>query len=434
MSVKRYVLALAVLLFSGLAQAVVIQYWQQANGARVYFVETHENPILDVRVDFDAGTRRDNRPGVADLTASLLDNGSVGRGEEEIRATLADLAVSIDGGADTERASLTLRTLSRPAVREPALALLADIIAKPTFPSVVLEREKRRAIDGLKQRESNPGFVADRAIGRRLYPEHPYGNEDRLSAQGIAAIQRQDLLAFWHTHYQPRYAVVSIVGDIGRPGAERLAERLLTGLRNEGPALVAIPAVPPVTPGVVRQTNSASQAHIRLGMPLISRSDPDYYALMVGNYVLGGGGFDARLVKELRVKRGLTYRVSSQLLPMEQAGPFTIALSTRKDQADQALQVVHSTLARFIDEGPTEVELAQAKANIIGGFPLRFDSNRKLLGLLSMIGAYRLPLDYLERYPRDVAALTADQVRDAWRRRVSPNALSTVVIGATATP
>lgn len=434
MSVKRYALALAALLCSGLAPAVEIQHWQQANGAQVYFVETHENPILDVRVDFDAGTRRDNKPGVADLTANLLDNGSTGRDEETIRATIADLAVSIGGSADAERAGLTLRALSRPVTREPALALFADIIAHPTFPAVVLEREKRRTIDALKQRESNPGFIADRELGRQLYPGHPYGNDDRLSVQGIAAIQRQDLLTFWRTHYQPRYAVVAIVGDIDRPGAERLAERLLAGLRNQGAALPPIPAVPQTKPGIVRETSAASQAYIRLGMPLISRDDPDYYALVVGNYVLGAGGFDARLVKEVRVKRGLTYSVSSRVLPLEQAGPFTITLSTRKDQADQALQVVRSVLERFVDEGPTEAELAQAKANIIGGFPLRFDSNRKLLGLLSMIGAYRLPLDYLERYPRDVAALTAAQVRDAWRRRVHPNALSTVVIGATATP
>ncbi|MCW3481735.1 insulinase family protein [Neisseriaceae bacterium JH1-16] len=434
MFVKQYGLALLMLVLSGIAQAVDIQYWQQPDGARVYFVESHDNPILDVRVDFDAGSRREAKPGVANLTAALLDNGSAGHDEEAIRNKIADLAISLGGFADTERAGLSLRTLSRPATREPALALAAELLAKPTFPVAVLEREKRRGIEGLKQRESNPGFLADRALRRLLYPAHPYGNEARLTATALAAIKRQDLLAFWRAHYQPRYAVVAIVGDIDRAGAEAMATALLAGLHNSGPALPAIPAVEVAAPALVREANPASQAHLRLGLPLIARDDPDYYPLVVGNYVLGAGGFDARLMQELRVKRGLTYGASSSVQPLEQAGPFVIALSTRKDQADTALAVARATLLRFIDEGPTDAELAQAQANLIGGFPLRFDSNRKLLGYLALIGDYRLPLDYLERYPREVAALTPAQVRDAWRRRVHPEALSTVVIGATATP
>jgi zinc protease len=434
MFAKQYGFALLMLLATGLAQAIDIQHWQQPDGARVYFVESHDNPILDVRVDFDAGSRRETKPGVASLTAALLDNGSAGHDEEAVRDKIADLAISVGGFADIERAGLTLRTLSRPATRDPALALSAELLARPVFPVAVLEREKRRSIEGLKQRESNPGFLADRALRRLLYPTHPYGNEARLTAGALAAIKRQDLLAFWHTHYQPRYAVVSIVGDVDRAGAEAMAAALLAGLHNSGPALPAIPVVEMPAPVVVREANPASQAHLRLGMPLVARDDPDYYPLVVGNYVLGAGGFDARLMQELRVKRGLTYGVSSSVQPLERAGPFTIALSTRKDQADTALTLARATLLRFIDEGPTDAELAQAKANLIGGFPLRFDSNRKLLGYLALIGNYRLPLDYLDRYPREVAALTPAQVRDAWRRHVHPEALSTVVIGATATP
>lgn len=169
-------------------------------------------------------------------------------------------------------------------------------------------------------------------------------------------------------------------------------------------------------------------------MPVLRRDDPDYFPLLVGNYVLGGGGFDSRLMKEVRDKRGLTYGVSSHFSPMEQAGEFEIALSTRNAQADTALKVVEDTVAQFIAEGPSEDELAQAKRHIIGGFPLRLDSNLKLMGYVSMLGQYDLPNEWLNRYPDKVAAVTLAQVRDAWKRRLSLAALSQVRVGPKPAP
>nr|WP_230371429.1 insulinase family protein [Paludibacterium denitrificans] len=168
-----------------------------------------------------------------------------------------------------------------------------------------------------------------------------------------------------------------------------------------------------------------------VGMAVLKRDDPDYFPLVVGNYILGGGGFDSRLMKEVRDQRGLTYGVSSEFEPLQQAGPFTISLSTRNEQAAQALQVVRQTLQHYVQDGPTAAELEQAKANIIGSFPLRFDSNRKLLSYLALIGQYQLPLTYLDDYVRQVKSVTVQQVHEARQRRVNPAALHTVVVGAT---
>ncbi|WP_024301204.1 pitrilysin family protein [Pseudogulbenkiania sp. MAI-1] len=437
MSVKQFKRAISwlggvALLLSGMVQAVTIQHWSGANGARVYFVEAHANPIVDVRVEFDAGNRREDpaKPGVSDMTASLLDAGTASRNEEQLREALADTASSLSSFAELESAGISLRTLARPAVREQAVALAADVLARPAFPPAILEREKARSIENLRQEENDAGFLAQRELTRLMYPSHPYGINARVSAESLKKITRADLLAFWRKHYQPRYAVVSIVGDLTRAQAEKLAEDLLAGLKNQAGAL---PAIPPVPVGKEGQTvtlpHPGTQTHLALGMPVITRDDPDYFPLLVGNYVLGGGGFDARLMKEVRDKRGLTYGVSSAFSPYQRAGEFSIGLSTRNDQAATALKVTRDTLREFIERGPTDAELEQAKANIIGGFPLRFDSNRKLLGYLGVIGLYRLPLTFLDDYTKHVAAVTPAQVRDAWRRRVRPQQMATVIVG-----
>jgi zinc protease len=179
-----------------------------------------------------------------------------------------------------------------------------------------------------------------------------------------------------------------------------------------------------------RIAHPASQSHILVGMPGIARGDPDFFALTVGNYVLGGGGFVSRLYNEVRDKRGLAYSVYSYFSPQKQAGPFAMGLQTRKDQADQALAVVRETLGRFLSEGPSEAELAAAKSNLIGGFALRIDSNSKILAQLAAIGFYDLPLDWLERWTDRVAAVGVADIRAAFARHVRLEALSTVVVGA----
>ena len=429
---KRILIGCAALLLAAdQALAVDIQHWTQPDGARVYFVAAHGNPIVDIRVDFDAGSRRDqpNALGVADMAAGLLDAGAGNLDEEGIRMRIADLAIQLNTFSDMESAGVSLRSLSRAETLQPALQLAAQIISQPRFPQDVIEREKLRSIEGLKQAESDPGFLADRALTALMYPNHPYGYPALETEATVAAIKRDAVLRFWQQHYQPRYAVVSIVGDLTKEQAMQAAQTLLAGLKNQGDALSVIPPVPAAPAGDKRLTHPATQAHIDLGMPLITRDDPDYYALLVGNYVLGGGGFDSRLMKEVRDKRGLTYGVSSSMEPMQRPGAFQIGLSTRKEQADAALQVVRDTVARYVKEGPSQIELNQAKANIIGGFPLRFDSNSKLLAYLSVIGQYQLPLDFLDRYPQQVQKLTTAQVRDAWQRRIDPSKLSVVVVG-----
>lgn len=428
-----WMLALACCLgWAGLAQALDTQRWQTPQGAQVVFVPSRDNPLLDVRVDFDAGNRRDNasKPGVSDLTLSMLDAGTARLSEEAIKTRLADLAAQLNGSSDIERAGISLRVLSDPAQRDPALALLAEMLAQPAFPPALLAREKAQMLASLRHADDDPADRGERALRRLMYGEHPYALSARVTPEAVQRIQRDDILRFWREHYTARRAVVSLVGDVSRADAERIATQLTARLPVSGQPLAEIPPVNVAEQGQQqRLVHDSTQTHLLLGVPVLRRDDPDYFPLLVGNYVLGGGGFDSRLMQEVRDKRGLTYGVSSHFSPMAQAGEFVIALSTRNEQADQALAVVQDTVRDFIAQGPSEAELTQAKQHIIGGFPLRLDSNLKLMGYVSMLGQYGLPDDWLNRYPERVAAVTLAQVRDAWKRRLSLPVLNTVRVG-----
>lgn len=434
MSVKPILMASALALVSMMAHALEIQSWTSSRHARVLLVEAHDNPMLDVRIDFDAGSRRDppGKEGLAAMVAGLLDAGAGELDEEAIQQRLASSAAQLNGFADVESAGLRLRTLTRPALMQQATQLAERELSQPRFVLTALERERQRAIDSLQQRQEDGGVLADIMLRQRMYGAHPYGKPAFVTAQSLHAIGRDDLLAFWRQHYRADQAVVSIVGDISRRDAEKLVDSLLRELPTGDSLQPAIPPVIETSAAIpLHMSRPGSQTHIALGMPVLKRDDPDYYALIVGNYILGGGGFDSRLMQELRSRRGLTYGVSSHFTPLQQAGPLVISLATRNAEAATALQATRLVLHTYIENGPTEAELRQAKANIIGGFPLRYDSNGKLLPYLAAMGQYQLPLSYLQDYPRAVEKLTTAQIRSTWQRRIDPARLQIVTVGAT---
>lgn len=425
-------LAGLVLLTAAPAQAgLAIQQWTTPQGVRVYFVENHDLPMLDVSVGFDAGSARDTRAtaGLAGLTRGLMPLGAGDMDERAVSERLADAGAQLGGGFDPDRAGFSVRVLSAPRERDPALAVLKAILTAPRFDAQVLEREKARAIAGLKEAETKPESIGEKAFQYALYGDHPYGLPEAGEVDSLTRLGRDDLVDFYRRHYRAANMTLAIMGDISRPEAERLAADLADGL-PAGPAPDPLPVVPPAGPGGEQVIpHHATQSHLFVGMPGMTRDDPDYFPLLVGNYILGGGGFDSRLLIEIRQKRGLAYSAYSYFAPMRQRGPFAIGLQTRRDATRQALDVLRETLDRFLADGPTQAELDQARNNLIGGFPLRLDSNRKILGYLEMIGFYGLPLDWLDRYTQQVAAVTREDILRAFRARVRPELLRTVVVG-----
>jgi zinc protease len=431
MCVKRLLISVLWLVSLPAWAGLNIQHWVTPQGARVYFVENHDLPMLDVSVDFAAGSARDTREraGLASLTRHLMTLGAGVYSERDIAERLADVGAVLSGRFDADRAGFQLRTLSGEDERGKALDVLAAVLSSPGFAQEIVEREKARVVAALKEASTKPEVIGAKAFSVAIYGEHPYALPEGGEPDTVSRLSREDMVAFYKAYYRAEAMTVALMGDISRKEAERIAERLAAGL----PPGEAPPPIPPLNPaefgGERVIPHPATQSHLFMGLPGMKREDPDYFPLYVGNYVLGGGGFDSRLMKEVRQNKGLAYSVYSYFVPMQEAGPFQIGLQTRRGTTEEAVRTSREVLSRFLQEGPTEEELVQAKNNLVGGFPLRLDSNKKILEYLAVIGFYRLPLDWLDTYTSKVEAVSHDDILRAFRARVRPEALSTVVVG-----
>ncbi|WP_280813707.1 pitrilysin family protein [Variovorax sp. TBS-050B] len=432
--------AVAALAGTHAAQAALpIEHWSLPSGARIYLVSTHALPIVDVQIDFDAGSRRDPaaQAGLASVSATMVEKGvRAGRDgepaldENALGEAWADLGAQFGTSVGNDRASYSLRTLSEPSLRARAVALAAREIGEPAFPDDVWQRERERIGAALREANTKPGTIAGRAFAQAVYGSHPYGLE--VTEATLARIDTAAMRQRYAQLIVPCRAKLSIVGAVTRAEAEAMATALLS--RLPGPeACTPLPAVAPVealaAPKDERIPFASAQAHVLIGQPGYPRKDPDHFALTLGNYVLGGGGFVSRLTNEVREKRGLAYSVYSGFAPGLDAGAFRVGFQTRPDQAEEAVKVAREVLAKFVAEGPTASELQAAKDNLIGGFPLLLDSNRKLIGNVANIAWYDLPLDYLDTWTARMNAVTGAEVRAAFARKLQPARMATVVVG-----
>jgi zinc protease len=290
------------------AHALTIQRWQTPQGAQVIFVESHEIPMLDVTVDFPAGSSYDpaDKAGLAHLTQGMLDQGAGGLTDTEIAHRMADVGALLGGRFERDRAGVTLRTLSSAREREVAVDVMARVLQTPTFAEAIVAREKQRVLAALHEAEAQPGEVAEKALYRAMYGKHPYAHPEPGEAASVTPLKAQDLRAFHHNHYTASNAVIAVMGDISRSEAEALALQLTAKL-PKGEAVTPLPRAEPTPASDTRIIFPSAQSHVLVGGIGVARDDPDFFALYVGNYVLGGGGFDSRLLKEIRDKRGYAY-------------------------------------------------------------------------------------------------------------------------------
>lgn len=429
---KAWILALSFIAFVPQAFAgPKIQHWTLDNGARVFFVESRELPMLQVRTVFDAGASRDpaGKAGLANLAASMLDEGTDGLSTDDIAGRFEGVGAEFGAGVDRDMATVTLRSLSDPALLDPALDLFAQILAKPAFPVENLERQRAQALVSLQKDAQSPGAIAEKAFYRELYGKHPYAGDPLGDEKSLAAITREDLLAFHQRFYVGANAWVVIVGDASKRQAQDIAERIV-GKLPAGKSAEPLPPVRMLDAGWQKHVDfPATQTHIDMGHPGVQRGDPDYFPLYVGNYILGGGGLVSRLSVEVREKHGLSYSVYSYFYPLRLPGPLFIGLQTKNTQRDQALKLVRQVVSDFVAKGPTDQELVAAKKHLTGSFPLRLDSDGKIAENLAVIGFYGLPLTWLDDFIPRIEAVTAEQIRDAYRRRVHPDRMVTVTVG-----
>ncbi len=407
------------------------------SGAQVFVVSSMGIPMVDVQIEFDAGGRRDPRglEGLASVTSGQFGKGVLayqGRpalDENQLGEAWADLGASTGASAGDDRMGFSLRSLTYPDLLPKAVALAAQQLAAPAFANALWQRDVQRISASIKEANTKPATIAARRFNAAVYAGHPYGNE--LTEDSLRRITVEAMRSFYTTHIRACRATISIVGAVTQENAAQLAALLLAGLPQNGcdslPAVAEVAAL--TAPQNIAVPFESAQAHVLIGQPGYKRSDPDFFALLVGNHILGGGGFTSRLTREVREKRGLSYSVYSYFSPGLHAGQFAIGLQTRPDQAAQAVQVAQDTLAQMVQDGPTAEELQGAKDNLMGGFALRIDSNKKLLDNIANIAWLGLPLDYLTHWTARIDSISLAQVKAAMQRKLQPAKMVTVVVG-----
>ena len=441
---KLFIRGIAVCLITfgllGNAHAILpIEKLDSYKGAKAYLVQTKALPMVDIEVSIDAGDRYDppSKSGLADMAAGLMNygvrSGSGALTEAQIADEIADLGANIGLSVGGERAILRIRSLSRKDLRDRAVQLTGAMLSAPTYDPKILEREKQRTITSLLEAETKPEFVLERRFKKSVYGNYPLA--DSPTVKSIGAISANDLREFHRQFYRGDRMIVSIVGDVDRAQANEIVQVLLKQIPQSGQPIAKLPDLQrsPVEPLAQREIQipfDSQQAHIAMGMTAVARNNPDYFPLLVGNYILGGGGFVSRLMSEVREKRGLAYSVFSYFAPGKENGIFQAGLQTKNDQASLALEVMSSTIAQFIADGPSPSELTAAKANLVNGYPLRIDNNRKLLDNVSSIAWNDLPLDTMDVWTKQVEAVTLEQVNAAFQKYLAMDRMKIVVLGA----
>jgi zinc protease len=438
----KYLISVCLLTFGLLhsAQAILpIEQLDSFKGAKAYLVQTQSLPMVDIEISIDAGGRYDPaaKSGLASVVGQLMNYGAKSDkgllSEAQIADEIADLGAKFGISVSGERATIRIRSLSRKDLRDRAVQLASAMLGAPTYDPKILAREKQRMITALLESETKPESVLERRFRKSVYGNYPLANS--ASVQTVANINTTDLQQFHKLFYRGDRMIVSIVGDISKAEAAEIVQGLLQKVPQSGPAISQLPEFErsPVEPLSQREVTipfDSQQAHIAMGMTAVTRSNPDYFPLLVGNYVLGGGGFVSRLMSEVREKRGLAYSVSSYFAPGKDVGIFQAGLQTKNDQAALALDVLSTTIAQFIINGPTQTELEAAKANLMNGYPLRIDNNRKLLDNVSSIAWNNLPLDTMDMWTKQVEAVSLEQVKTAFQKYLAMDRMKIVVLGA----
>ena len=428
---RKIIMLLCLMMFSVAAVATPqIQTWQTANGVKVLFVPANEIPMLDVRVVFDAGSARDDGlSGLSVLTNGLLSEGAAGKTSQQIAEIFESVGAQIEYDAGRDMAVVGVRSLTESRYLSTAIESLTEVLTQPDFPQDAFQRELNQMKIAVKAREQSPSALASEAFNKAVFGDHPYASPSSGSKESLGKITLDDVRAFYKQYYVANNATVAIVGNVERWQAEEIVKAVVSALPVAEKA-VALPPVKPLTAAkkIVIDYPSA-QTHIFVGQTGVKRGDEDYFSLYVANHPFGGSGFASRLVEVIREDKGLAYSVYSYFTPLREHGLFTMGMQTKTEQTQQALLLLNQELKKYVDDGPGKKELADSLSNITGGFPLKMDGNSKLLGYLSMIGFYDLPIDYLDQFLGNIKSVNVEKVNDALTRRIFPDKMVTVIVG-----
>jgi zinc protease len=423
-------LMLAILGSNSSFAAPKIHHWLSDNGLAIYYVHVPELPMIDLRLTFDAGSARDDdKMGIAGLTTAMLSSGTKNLNADQLAEAFESVGAEFSSGSARDMAWVSLRTLTLAGEQSKAIATWKDVLKNSAFPEKDFQRLIKQSLVGLEAEKQSPAAIANKAFYKHLYGDHPYAASKNGTEETMKAMKLADLKAYYARYFVAKNAQLAIVGAIDRSEAEALATQIASTL-NAGEKASAIPAVKALEKSkTVHIEFPSSQSHIMIGQAGTKRGDKDYFSLYLGNHGLGGSGFTSRLMKEVRVKRGLSYSVYSYFISMREAGPFLLGLQTKNSQIDEAIKVATDVVKTFQKDGISEAQLTASKTNITGGFPLRTASNSDIIGYIAMIGFYGLPLDYLDTFTATIDKISQSEIVDAYKRRLHPDKFLTIIVG-----
>jgi zinc protease len=399
------------------------------NGMTLLIVEQHSLPIVNIEVLVRAGSIYDSetKAGLANLTASLLDEGTRKRSSAEIAETIDFVggSLSTSGGDDYSTVSVRLLKKDLPL----GLDLLADVLINPVFSQKELDRKRAETIGMILAEQDEPGIVAEKALNDLIFSPHPYHRPVKGLQSTLPTITRADLIDFHARYYRPNNIIMAIVGDTTEPEILDLVSKYFGTWEQKKIKPPAISRSHKLDHKTVRLINKdLSQASIVLGHLGIDRKNPDYYAVVVMNYILGGGGFSSRMMARIRDDQGLAYSVGSHFDAGLFPGSFQASLQTKNVSAKPAIQGLVDEIKNIRENPVTSQELEDAKAFLIGNFPLRLDTSSKMSRLLATIEFYGLGLDYFEKYPRLIGAVSKDDILRVAKKYLDPQRYVLVVV------
>jgi zinc protease len=409
------------------AKAATVQEVASPSGLKAWLVEDYTVPIVAMNVAFRGGATQDpeGKAGLANLMSGTLDEGAGDLDSRAFQARLEDLSITLNFDASADAFYGNLRTLSTNL--DEAFELFRLSVSEPRFDAEPVERIRGQVIANLRREQNDPNDAASRLWAETLFGAHPYGRPSEGTPESVATLTLDDLRAF-HARTMARDNLhVVMVGAIDAEAAAAALDRMFGDL-PEHADLNLVSDVSPIAGKTTHAALSVPQTTIRLGGQGLKRSDADFIAAYVADWILGGGTFSSRLYSAIRESRGLAYSVGTGLIPYEHAGAFIAATSVDAKNADTAVQIMLDEIARFAEEGPTEAELAAAKDYLVGNFALRFDSSQKIARNLLQFQLDNLGIDYIDRRNDLIRAVTLEDVRRAARRLWS-DPLSVVTVG-----
>jgi zinc protease len=399
------------------------------NGMVLLTSEQRALPMVSIELLIEAGSRYEpaDQAGLANLTSKLLIYGTKQRTAVQISDTLDFIGASLEAGSGQDTTSVSMTVLKKDLTT--GLELLADVLTQSTFPQAEIDRQKQAIIASIRAAEEEPGIVAAKAFAAALFPDSPYGRPVEGNEASVKALQQKSLRDFFARNYRPNRSIIAVVGDVSE---QEIAKALNGALRNWAKGEPSGQELVPAKIGeskVLRLNKDLTQANIILGHNGVARGNPDYYAIQVMNYVLGGGGFSSRAMDSIRNERGLAYSVYSYFAAEKSHGVFEFIMQTKNETAVEAIRIATEEMRHVREQPVTEQELNDAKDYLIGSFPLRFDTNRKVAGFLSQVEYFKLGLDYPDRYADLIRKVTRDDVQRVAKQYLQPERLITVIVG-----